>query len=43
MSEADSEWVGLIDWLVVGEAPCTRGFLLLGWGGASSAAEPQRS
>lgn len=29
--------------LVVGEAPCTRGFLLLGGGGASSAAGPQRS
>lgn len=28
--------------LVVGEAPCTRGFLLLGGGGASSAAGPQR-
>lgn len=29
--------------LVVGEAPCTRGFLLLVGGGASSAAGPQRS
>lgn len=31
-------WFGL----VVGEAPCTRGFLLLGVGDASSAAGPQR-
>lgn len=36
------ERVGWFD-LVVGEAPCTQGFLLLGWGNASSAAGPQRS
>lgn len=34
--------MGWLD-LVVGEAPCTRGFLLLGGGSASSAAGPQKS
>lgn len=35
-------WFDSLD-VAVGEAPCTRGFLLLGWGGASSAVGLMRS